>query len=157
MSFTIVTGLPRSGTSATMGALRHCGIPIVGAKYPVTTMPNNSRKQLQIEGGWLVWYDSEKDELVPARPSNPNGFWELASINKGGLQKDHEIFDGWVIKVTIDKIERSNKDMIDKAIVVLRDFEVVLYSHLKWMEDIWKHNMDQCALFCVQKMQEGIR
>jgi len=126
--YNICLGWRRSGTSMLMLALKEAGVPIVGFKYPSLTKYQNeeTRKTIAVDGGMMVTSEKIYD-------SNPNGYWELASIVKNGLQKKHENIgrDGNLVKVMMDCFAISDFSLIDKVVIILRNPKKVIASYLK--------------------------
>lgn len=128
MSYNILTGNQRSGTSMLMLALKEAGVPIIGFKYPITTTYKNEKtgETKKVDSGELT----AGHKLIQG---NPNGYWEVSSILEKGLQKEHKEIGrkGNLVKVMLDLLPISDIMMIDKAVVVLRNPRKILTSYFK--------------------------
>ena len=105
----IVTGLRRSGTSMIMLMLKNAGLNIAGKK----------------------WAEFDKWQ---AEEANPNGYWETKESTKGLTEK----IDGDVVKVMFDCLYKSNPELIDKVLVIMREPKSVLESLFKYNNIIEK-------------------
>ena len=112
----IVTGVERSGTSCMMGCLREAGIPIVGWKYP-----------FEIKNS--PWTNLSCGSPTPVaehqRKGNP-GFWEISEVVLRGLKDDK--YDGAVIKVLGRAVPKSDPELINRAVFMLRNTESIAKS-----------------------------
>ena len=115
MTYNVVSGLRRSGTSLMMLSLRQSGIPIIGLKFAVNTNGDT--------------FTPDKRE----KEGNPDGYWELGSITSvHGLKKGYDIgMDGDVIKITADALYFSDPCMINRVIVMERNMDDIIRSMLK--------------------------
>lgn len=124
--YNIVTGWKRGGTSALMLALRQCGIPVIGHKHPFGYKTIEGKVDTNVGSYFPIESKAGYD--------NPTGFWEVPDIcNINGLTKrwDEVGFDGDLVKVPFDRLVRSEKDMINNVIIIIRDPRKVLESQRK--------------------------
>jgi len=134
--FNIVTGVMRSGTSAMMRALYYSRILIAGYKYPVLGQDKQGKP---IECGSNVPLELETQE------SNPTGFWEMPLVTRDGLKKtsSYANWDGNTVKVVMPAIMNSDRELIGKAIVMIRNPKTCLSSMIKgWKERDMQHDKD---------------
>jgi len=123
--YNIVTGWRRGATSATMSALRQCGIPIIGYKFGLR-LKDSVPTDTKVDVG--VFKLPER-----ATEDNPTGYWEMPSVCLGkGLTKswDKVGVGGELFKVPFDVLTKSNPKMIDKVIVILRNPRSVIRSRI---------------------------
>ena len=121
--YNICSGSGRSGTSLMMLALRQAGVPITGFRYGIY-LTNFTFHGNKLDFG--VCFPS--DEMQRA---NPNGVWEISSVAaKNGLTDYYKDigFKGDVIKVVSRVLVRSNPNLIDKTIIMLREPKALLSS-----------------------------
>ncbi len=128
--FHLVVGNARSGTSSLMLALRSCGVPISGYKNPIKMY--DKAKNI-IDAG--VEDLTNIDMAIEVKRRNVTGFWEYGSVSDNGLQRQHEEYDGKVIKVMENKLGVSNPMMVDKVLYITRDPRCVLQSRIT-LEDL---------------------
>jgi len=119
--FNLVVGAKRSGTSALMHALKTCGVPIGGFKYPQLTREKETGESLDM--GFELPDGRIKNE-------NPTGFWEYSSVVFNGLSTRHLGYDGKVVKVISQVLPASDPRMVDKIIYIVRDPRKVLTSRV---------------------------
>jgi len=105
-----------------MYCIKSAGIPIIGFKHPLKLV--GDKQTIQDLGGF--------HSLSPnTNKLGPTGFWEVDSISTQiGLQERHDDYgcDGDVVKIMNQIITKSNKDMIDKVVVIIRNPLNVLSS-----------------------------
>lgn len=113
-SFTVVSGIMRSGTSAMMRALMYCNILISGFKYPYLTVNDNGHP---LDAGSYTPKSSKQ------RERNANGYWEIATIARGGLvaSKGIDDLEAKVIKVIIPSLMASDVSLIHQVLLMVRD------------------------------------
>jgi hypothetical protein len=88
----VVTGIPRSGTSAIMQTLKLLGIPVAGEKFPAREVP----------------------EL------NPKGFYELDNTTMfDGIY--HDNYKGMAVKLLGFGLAYTDRDLINKVILTERN------------------------------------
>lgn len=124
--FWVVTGTPRSGTSALMTALRESGIPICGFKYPLSFVVDGKT----ISGGSDVPLNKD------AAKRNPTGMWEIRGITRqgqqgsGGVTNDIHRYDGMVVKVVDTALFKSDATLMEGVLYCVRDPRVCLSSQM---------------------------
>lgn len=131
--YNIVSGWKRGGTSALMLALRQCGIPIMGFKYPISYTIKHKDGTLETEKDGGAFFPIKTREAKD-KQDNPTGFWEIASLSVGsGLQEkwDGAGMDGDLAKIPFDHLTQTNEEMANKVIVILRNPLKVLDSQMK--------------------------
>lgn len=148
--FHLVVGNARSGTSSLMLALRSCGVPISGYKNPIK-MYDKSKKI--IDAG--VEDLTNIDMAVEVKRRNVTGFWEYGTVSDNGLQRQHEEYDGKVIKVMESKLGVSNPMMVDKVLYITRDPRCVLQSRII-LEDLKSEETDMLDLNAMTMVFNGI-
>jgi hypothetical protein len=84
----IVTGIPRSGTSAIMQTLKLLGVPVAGAKFPARELP----------------------------VLNPRGFYELDTVTMYHGIHDYR-YKGQAVKLLGLGLNRTDKTLISKVIL----------------------------------------
>jgi len=147
--YNLIAGWNRSGTSCLMAALRECGIPVLGFKYPFVFTFDfiDTKTKKQIKKG--VKKDTGIiDPLPGVKNTNPSGFWEIPSICLGnGIRKEHADFgnDGNLVKVVLNVLPSSDPDMVNKVIVILRNPFKVMASRLKITPPKDRKNWIRCA------------
>lgn len=121
--YIVVSGFRRSGTSAMMSALRWCGIPIIGYKYPISMKVRNG---MSIDAGIDIPIVQE------SAMRNPTGFWEVGNITRNALT-DASVtgYDGLCVKVVLDALFRSDPCIIDKVVMMVRHPRHVVDSYIK--------------------------
>ncbi len=124
--YNLVSGWKRSGTSALMLALRQCGIPVIGHKYPFGYKTLEGKEDLTVGSYFPIENKTLND--------NPTGYWEVPDLaNYNGVNKkwDKVGLDGDLIKVPFDVLNKSDVEMIDKVIIIIRDPRKVFTSQMK--------------------------
>ena len=107
-----------------MLCLRQSGIPVIGTPY-YFHIPNLSLNDLPIDIG-LYFPPSEQSRIT-----NTNGYWEVVSlsINNGLTDRYKDIgFNGDLIKVFASVLTKSNPDLINKTIIMLREPRAMISS-----------------------------
>ena len=118
----VVSGLARSGTSAMMYALKWCGIPIIGYKFP---MEFRRQDGSYAEGG------SQHNEIPTSNRRNPDGFWEIPGVTKFGVtSRTLSDYNGTVIKCIADTLSHSDSAYLSGVIMMMRNPRKVMTSQL---------------------------
>jgi len=117
--FDVVTGIKRSGTSAMMLAAIECGIPACGFQFPVLVSSADG-----VHDGCIV--DGPRVEEL--KRANPLGYWECSTIVSEGLQLKHKSYHGAIVKVLLTPLIKSNADMINRVVMMIRHPKVVFKS-----------------------------
>lgn len=147
MKYKVVGGWNRGGTSCLMAALRECGIPVVGYKYPFEFTFDYVDK----ETGRAIKKGIKRDmgmiDCLSKKSirNNPSGFWEIPSIClKDGIQSQHIGFgnDGNLVKVQLDCLASSEPGLIDKVVIILRNPFKVISSAVRCKEGTPEDKME---------------
>lgn len=131
--FIVLSGNKRSGTSMMMLAMRECGIPISGFKYPVKIRNKDAD---QVDAGCMFPMDEHLSKC------SPSGFWEYASVIEEGLQKKHESYNGLFIKVPVHVLTKSCRDLIEKVVLIVRNPRKVIASRINVGELVVQNDKD---------------
>ncbi len=124
--YNVISGWKRGGTSALMLALRQCGIPVIGHKFPFGYKTVTGKTDTSVGSYFPI---EEK-----TREDNPTGYWEvpdLANFNGVNEKWDKVGYDGDLIKAPFDVLNKSKVEMIDKVIIIIRDPRKVFTSQMK--------------------------
>ena len=124
--YNLISGHKRGGTSALMLALRQCGIPVIGHKFPFGYKTLEGKEDLTVGSYFPIENKTLND--------NPTGYWEVPDLaNYNGVNKkwDKVGLDGDLMKVPFDVLKKSDTEMIDKVIIIIRDPRKVFTSQMK--------------------------
>lgn len=119
MKYKIISGSPRSGTSATMRVMRASGYNLHGDKFP--RLANNSESEIE-----QYMHDKKVERFKPEDQLNEQGFFEeggmvMKGIGKNILSHLHTIPEGSVVKIIGKGLLNTDPDLISKLIYCLRD------------------------------------
>ncbi len=124
--YNIATGLGRSGTSLMMLCLRQSGIPITGFRYYLH-IPELTFDGKMIDAGMCFPNDRLKK-------INKDGIWEIfnLAVHTGLINHYKDVgFKGDAIKVFVGALIKSEPDLINKTIIMLRQPAVMFDSMIK--------------------------
>lgn len=119
MKYVIVSGSPRSGTSATMRVLIASKYNVHGDKFP--RLANKSKSEIE-----KYMQSKKEEEFKPEEQLNEKGYFEEGGMVMKGISKTldchlHTIPDGSVIKIIGKGLRGTDPDLVGHLVYCLRD------------------------------------